>query len=254
MYGYVSGLEQPNTEVRIPKGQMTAGHAVGIICMDVPGHLFPGHVGNASTYNFPVLYQILEEVTVQQVFRADPTVLDALIRGGKELEKRGVRAISTHCGFFANYQKEVAAALNVPVFLSSILQLPLISRALKPSQKVGIITADSTSLSASLLSACGVDDPSTLVVAGFQDLPESKNILQGTGHYNSAKIEEELVGLARQLVNDNPNIGAFLLECASLPTYAWSIQNAVNRPVFDFVTMINWIYDAVVRRPFAGFR
>jgi hypothetical protein len=38
-----------------------------------------------------------------------------------------------------------------------------------------------------------------------------------------------------------------------MPPYAWAIQNAVRLPVFDFITMINWIYDAVVRKPFAGF-
>jgi len=74
-----------------------------------------------------------------------------------------------------------------------------------------------------------------------------------TGNYNASEMEHELVDIARQLVSDNLDIGALLLECANLPPFAWSIQRAVNLPIFDFVTMINWIYDAVVRRPFAGF-
>ena len=252
VYGYMSGSEQPD-EVLIPNERRIAGNAIGILLLDVLCPMLPGDVANASTFNFPVCYKILEGVTAERVFRADPSVLAEVINGGKELEKQGIRAIVADCGFFGNYQREVAAALDIPVFLSSLLQIPLISRALKPSQKVGVICADSTSLKPGLLSACGVDDPSAIVVAGAQDLPESKNIGLCTGQYNSAKIEQELVSLASKLVKDNPDIGAILLECSDMPPYSWSIQKSVNLPVFDFITMINWIHDAAVRRPFAGF-
>ncbi|GAH78122.1 unnamed protein product, partial [marine sediment metagenome] len=65
--------------------------------------------------------------------------------------------------------------------------------------------------------------------------------------------EQELVDFSKQVVNENPDIGALLLECSDMPPYARAIQEAVRLPVFDFTTMINWIYNAVVRRPFAGF-
>ena len=253
MYGYMPGLEQANERIVVAKERRVGGHAIGILLLDVLCPMLPGDVANASTYNFPVLYKVLDGVGVDQVFRADPTVLERLIRGGKELERQGVRAITSDCGYFGNYQKELATALDVPVFLSSLLQIPLISLSLKPSQKVGVICADSRSLSSSLLSACGVDDPSSIVVAGAEELPESKNLGLCTGRYNSLKMEQELVGLAVRLINDNPCIGAILLECSDLPPYAWSIQRAVNIPVFDFTTMIGWIYAAVVRQPFAGF-
>jgi len=252
IYGYTLGSEQP-AHYSISKGRMTAGFAIGILQLDGLRPLLPGDVSNATTFNFPVLYKVMKGITIERVLRADPSIIVDLIAGGKELEKQGVRAISTNCGFFGNYQKELAVALHVPVFTSSLLQIPLISRALKPNQKIGIITAESTSLSTSLLNACGTDDPSAIVVAGIQDLPECKNIPLMTGNYNAFKMEQELVNFARQLVSDNPDIGALLLECANMPPFAWSIQRAVNLPVFDFITMLNWIYDAVVRRPFAGF-
>ena len=66
-------------------------------------------------------------------------------------------------------------------------------------------------------------------------------------------IERELVGVAREVVSKNPDVGAFLLECTELPPYAWAIQKAVRLPVFDFTSLINWVYNAVVRRPFAGY-
>ena len=181
IYGYTLGSEHP-AHYSISKGRMTAGFAIGILQLDGLRPLLPGDVSNATTFNFPVLYKVMKGITIERVLRADPSIIVALIAGGKELEKQGVRAISTNCGFFGNYQKELAVALHVPVFTSSLLQIPLISRALKPNQKIGIITAESTSLSTNLLSACGTDDPSAIVVAGIQDLPECKNIPLMTGN------------------------------------------------------------------------
>jgi hypothetical protein len=107
-------------------------------------------------------------------------------------------------------------------------------------------------LTPSALFQCGVDDLSGLVIYGAQDLPEFRNILECTGKFNSHKLEQELVGLARQMVSENPEIGAILLECSDMPPYAWAIQNATRLPVFDFITLIDWIHGGMVRRPFTG--
>jgi hypothetical protein len=176
-----------------------------------------------------------------------------IIEGGRELEKQGVRAIVGACGYFGHFQKQAAAILDVPVYLSSALQIPIIRRGLKPKQKVGVICASADSLTLRLLSQCGVYDLSDVVIAGAQDLPEFQRILQCAGSFNSSKIEEQLVGLARKFVSDSPDIGAILLECSDMPPYAWAIQKAVGLPVFDYTTLINWAYNAVVRRPLGGF-
>ena len=253
VYGFMPGPEQVNTQISIPKGQATAGNAIGILVLDLWYPYLPGNVANASTYNFPVQYKILRGSTIPQILSADPTLLDLIVEGGRELEKQGARAIIGACGYFGNYQKEAAAILDVPVFLSSVLQIPIIRRVLKPNQKIGVICAVADSLTPKLLSQCGIDDLSNVVIAGAQDLPEFQNILQCTGSFNSHEIEQQLVELAKQLVSKNPDIGAILLECSDMPPYAWAIQNAVKLPVLDFTTLINWVYNTVVRRPFAGF-
>ncbi len=247
------GPEQPDTQISVPKGQAIAGNAIGILVLDLWYPYLPGNVANGSTYNFSVLFKILKGSTIPQILSADPSLLDLIVQGGRELEEQGVRAIVGACGYFGNYQKEAAAALEVPVYLSSLLQIPIIRQALKPKQKVGIICAVAESLTPRLLSQCGVEDLSNIVIAGAQDLPEFQNIIQCKGHFNSYKIEQQLVDLAKQLVSNNPDIGAILLECSDMPPYALAIQNAVKLPVFDFITLINWIYNAAVRRPFIGF-
>jgi hypothetical protein len=44
-----------------------------------------------------------------------------------------------------------------------------------------------------------------------------------------------------------------LLECTLFPTHGRAVQEAVRMPVYDFVTLIDWVYSAVVRRSFQGY-
>ena len=60
-------------------------------------------------------------------------------------------------GFLALFQNELAGSVNIPVFTSSLMQVPLVYSMLKPSQKVGIITIHSRSLTQRHLSAVGAD-------------------------------------------------------------------------------------------------
>ena len=92
----------------------------------------PGCVNNASTFNFPVLYKVVEGYSSTQRGEGGefypPCLLDMMIGAAKELETQGVRAITGGCGFFSHFQKGVAAAVNVPVFLSSLRQIPITMR------------------------------------------------------------------------------------------------------------------------------
>lgn len=252
-FAYLPGPEPPDTEIRTPKGQATAGNAIGILVLDLWYPFLPGNVANASTYHFPVLFHILKGTTATQILHADSALLNMIVKGGQELEKQGVRAIIGACGYFGHFQEAASQRLKVPVFLSSILQVPIIMRGLKPKQKVGIICGSSPHLTPSLLSQCGVSDLSRVAIIGAENCAEFQNIRNSTGHLNSRQLEQELVSLAKQFVRQHPEVGALLLECSDMPPYAWAIQNAVRLPVFDFTTLINWVYEAVVRRPFAGF-
>ena len=66
------------------------------------------------------------------------------------------------------------------------------------------------------------------------------------------KAEQEVVGVAKRLVEGDSQIKAILLECSNLPPYAAAVQAAVNLPVYDFITMINHVFSAVVHKRFDG--
>lgn len=250
---YITGPGQPCTRIKVPERQSIAGIAIGILVTDSCYPLMPGNVANASSYNFPVLLKIMRGTTIRQVLSADPAVLENIVEAGKDLQQQGVRAIIGACGYFGNYQEKAAAALEIPVFMSSLLQVPIIIQSLKPEHRIGIICASFDSLTPETLSQCGINDQSRLVIIGAQDLPEFQNLFRCPQGFYSDKLEQEMIGLAKQFVADNPDIAAILLECSDMPPYAWAIQNAVKLPVFDYMTLINWVYQAVVRRPFSGF-
>ena len=77
--------------------------------------------------------------------------------------------------------------------------------------------------------------------------------IEETGLLDTDAVEQEVVTAARNIAAREPDVKAILLECSLLPPYAAAVQEAVALPVFDYVTMINYVFSAVVRQRFAGF-
>ena len=237
------------------KGQYIYGQGIGILKLDNDFTPFiPGDVSNASTFNFPVTYEVVKGLTIERATSKDPTALEALIIAGKKLENSGVKAISSSCGYLGFFQCDLARVLRIPVFLSSLLQLPLISAMVGPNRKVGIICAREATFDKSLLEAVGVNPMLPIVVKGLDNFDNfCRSLINMAGYLDPERIEEEIVTLSKKMVEEAPSIGAILLECADLPPYSKAVQQAINLPVFDFVTMINYVFSATVRAKFEGF-
>jgi hypothetical protein len=232
-------------------GQASYGEAIGILLLDCFTPFIPGDVANATTYNFPVRFKKVEGLTTKRVLAKDPTAFEPLLAAAEELAGQGVRAVTGDCGFLALHQGRLASALEMPVLLSSLLQIPFISSIIGPDQKVGIVTADSKSLDETLLKAIGVEKGERLAIRGMEDQQAfSKAVIEETGVLDSEKVEMEAVSIAREMVEDEPKVGALLLECSCLPPYGRAIQKAVGLPVFDYVTMINYVHSAQVKDRF----
>src|SRR4051794_18491291 len=107
----------------------------------------PGDIGNATSFDFPVRYQVVKGASPDRlVLERDPSLLNPFIAGARDLERAGVRAITTSCGFLALFHRELADSVRVPVFSSALLQVPLVHAMLRRDQRVGILTAHSGAL------------------------------------------------------------------------------------------------------------
>jgi aspartate/glutamate racemase len=236
------------------KGQTSYGEAIGIILMESFMPFPPGCPGNASTFSFPVRYEVVRGANMERlVYQGDPELLQPFINAGWKLVKEGVKAITGNCGFMVLYHDLMAKEFPVPVFMSSLLQLPFVSRLLRPGEKVGIVTANGKTLTEKHLEVAANGAHVPVAIAGMEEQPHFYDAIHAEkGSLDFEKVEQEVVGVTRRLVAENEGVKAILFECTDLPPYAAAVQEAVELPVFDFTTLINYVYSALVRRRFEG--
>lgn len=252
-YGYLD-QSNDNCMVEMKKGQNIAGHSVGILYNEEVWYpMLPGNVVNACTYDFPVRLKAVPGSTCDRLFAGDPTLYDSVLSAAKDLQKEGVRAISAACGFYGNWQSRLAAELDIPVAISSLVQVPMVSSLLKPGQKIGILTAAKSGITPELLNSCGISNHNQLVIADMYFEPQFSAIVEDRGIFDNRIVKKEILSKATNLVDKYPEIGAFVLECSDMPPYSYLIQQETQRPVFDFITLIKWLHSSTTQTPYHGF-
>lgn len=249
--------------VRARRNHCCYGMGLGIILLDdvYPG--FPGDVRNASAYPFPVQYEIAEGVDIQAlVYREDKSpCLEPVKRAAARLERMGCRAIAAECGYFAYFQRDIASHVNVPVFMSSLLQVPLAQQLIGPRKTVGILVALSRFMSEAHLRAVGIALGSNYAIAGAQDEPgrcaefdhlwvESLRSPLPEAFYSRA--EAEFIGAATEFYRAHPEMGAMLLECTGMQPFARALQREIEIPVFSWGTLLDYAYSVAVHRDYYG--
>lgn len=216
---------------------------LGILMLETTFPRIKGDIGNPDTFSFPVLYETVPGATPQKVvIDADERLLDTFIAAGYALIAKGVQAIITSCGFLALFHKQMVAALPVPVFTSSLLQVHLAHAVIRSNQKIGIITASRLSLTKAHLAGVGIQDH-PLVIVGMEDQTEFSSVfLGGKPILNEHLCRQEIRSVAGQLIHHHPDIGAIVLECTNLPPYSDIVRQTTGLPVFDAVTMVNYVH------------
>lgn len=223
---------------------------LGVMQLDTKFERIPGDIGNVASYDFPAKVKIVSGASVQRVvIDGDPTLVDPFMAAAKELEAEGACAVTTSCGFMAPFQADIAAEVNIPVFLSSLLQIP-VAHAMTQG-RIGILTANGESLQERHLRAAGVPEHIPLAVRGLQGQPAFYDFI-----YNEAEkikpmeIEQEMLTMAQELIDENPDIGAFVFECHNMAPYAPAVSKTFGLPVFDIISFSHWIYSTIEKRSY----
>jgi Asp/Glu/hydantoin racemase len=235
------------TSGRVRGGFNQYGFTVGILMLDTRFPRIRGDMGNATTFPFPVRYHRVAGAHPDLVVRRGAEgLLPAFVAGARALEQEGVGAITTNCGFLVKYQRELAAAVRVPVFTSSLLLVPLVHRMLPPSQRVGVMTVNAASLAREHLEGAGIGPDVPLVVVGLETEKEFTHVLLDDQLELDVDLaREEHVRVARRLVAEHPDVGAIVLECTNMPPYTADIQRETGRPVFDILSLVRMAHDAL---------
>lgn len=231
-------------------GKTVYGATLGILMLDTRFPRIPGDTGNAQTWPFPVQYRIVRDASPEKVVLNDPTaLLDRFIAAGRDLVDSGCDGITTTCGFLSLLQGELAAALNVPVATSSLMQVPMVAATLPPGRRVGILTISPDTLTAAHLKAANVA-PDTPVMGTPADTQFARGILQDLPDMDFAQCREDLCTAALALTRTHPDLGAIVLECTNMVPYADDIRRLTGLPVYSIYSFACWFQAGLMPRSF----
>lgn len=233
-------------------GKAIYGAALGILMLEARFPRIAGDMGNAATWPFPVLYRVVRGASPEKVvLHGARGLLPDFIAAAKELVDLGAEAITTNCGFLSLFQRELAAAVDVPVATSSLMQVPWVQSTLPPGKRVGVVTISGSTLTPAHLEAAGValDTP----IAGTEHGREFFRVLIKAEKQDMdvAAAREDILDAGRELVARNPEVGAIVLECTNMPPYAAALQAELGLPVYDIYSMIAWFHAGLRPRVFA---
>jgi len=155
-------------------------------------------------------------------------------------------------GAFQPIAREIA---SVPVFMSSMIQCPMISCAFDKYDKILILTANGATLKPQkdcLLSSCGFNvDDDRFVIFGCQDVPGFDAVAKGA-KVDVEKVTPGIVALVKSIRQRMPNIRAICSECTELPPYSDALRKETGLPVFDSITNADFFISAFKDNPRFG--
>lgn len=258
LYTEETGFDPDNSDLTWWSGRNVSGVTIGLVQFRANLPMMPGNMGNATTFDFPMLYREMNSDNVLDVMATTPVknFTDGVVEAAKWLELQGVSAIMGNCGFFGHYQKAVQDQIDTPFFSSSLMMLPMIVRSMPRNKKVGVLTANGPLLSSGpAMENCGLsaeDKATRVVIEGCGDDLEFAAAMACTGKYNAARFEADVLAGIKRLLKKDKDIAVILLECTELSPHAVAVQKLTKMPVWDYTSLTEFIYHGCVRRPFVG--
>jgi len=227
-------------------GKAVYGAAVGILMLDARFPRIPGDMGNALTWDFPVLYRVVRGASPDRVVRRGAEgLLDDFIVAARALVADGADGITTNCGFLSLYQDDLARAVPVPVLSSSLMQVEMVNRTLAAGRRAGILTISAATLGRDHLAAANVPDGTPIgSTEGGREF--SRAILDNAPTLDVEAARADNVDAALALQRANPDLGAIVLECTNMCPYAADIAAATGLPVHSIVNLVAWFQAALV--------
>ncbi|SEQ48780.1 Asp/Glu/Hydantoin racemase [Virgibacillus subterraneus] len=213
---------------------------LGILMLDTDFYRPMGDIGNTDTFPFPVEYRIVEKATIDRVVKkGDNALIEPFIKSARYLEEKGVKAITTSCGFLSIFQQEIQNQLKVPFFASSLIQIPMLHTV--TGGRIGILTARKASLGKQHLEGARAGDI-PIAIEGMDDRPAfTAAIVDETHALDMEKVSLEMEEAVRMLISNYPDITAIVLECTNMPPYKRTIREMTDLPVFDITSLINYV-------------
>jgi len=206
---------------------------LGVVMLDTQFPRPEGDIGHPSAFGVPTRRCVITGAWPDKVVQSGAglrkgRVVTPILQLIRRLEQDGAKAITTSCGFLVLLQKEMQAAVKVPVITSSLLQLPAL---LALHDKVGVLTISFSKLGTEHLRAAGVprERLADVVVQGIDAKSEFATAI--SGNRASMDIEQagaDVLAAAIALKQRVPGLPCVVLECTNMPPYRAAIEAATG--------------------------
>lgn len=222
---------------------------VGVLMLDTFFPRIPGDIGNARSFAFPVRYKTVRGAQATKIMGDTPAgdLLPLFIEAARELEAEGVRCITTSCGFLGPFQKQLAAAVKVPVLTTALMQAPLIHAMLPPGQVIGVFTERAHHMNCGHFE--GVGWSPDVIPVQVQGMPDDAafpaTFIIGRRELDTEVLRAEMLAMTEDFMRTCPNPGAILFECTNFCPFSADVAAASGLPVFDINTLINSVYSTL---------
>ncbi|QRM32796.1 hypothetical protein [Microvirga sp. VF16] len=246
------GQSDPTALLR--PGKRIYGVSIGIAIMD---RRFPrpvGDLGNPRSFAFPVLYDVVHGVNNMPALSVEQTgdLFTPLYDSCMRLVDQGVAAITTTCGYAALLQERLAEKLPVPFAASSLVQIPSVLALLGGRRRIGVLAARGRSLTDRHLAATGVtaEQLGRIRKINLQEAPAFRRAIldaPGAEPLEVPAAAREIAALCKALADADSEIAGFVAECTNVGPYSAHIQAATGLPVWDSVSLVNWLHAGVAR-------
>lgn len=149
----ISNISRSMTSDKFQKLQPDQNYSIGILSIDYDYPPALGDVNDPDSFDHQVFYETIDGLTFEACQEAilTPEIEEEIRVAVKKLEEKGVIAITGDCGFLHAYQETVLNISCLPVFMSSLIQLPIIEATLRKDERIAIFTANSETFNQNLL-------------------------------------------------------------------------------------------------------
>ena len=172
--------------------------SLGIIRLDYDYPAAVGDIDHPGSFDYDVYYKVIPGLTFEmcQSGEISNKVKKHIIDSVKWFNEKRVSGITGDCGFMVNIQDIVREHTTLPVFMSSLVQLPTLVQSYGNKEKILVLTANGKSLldmKGLIYDLCNSDiENEQIVIFGCENINGFDAVAKGE-KVNTQVVEKDLI-------------------------------------------------------------
>jgi len=236
---------------RLYGGYTNYGQDIGVLMLDTQFPRIPGDIGNNFSYpGVHLRYKMVKNALGSKICtpEPDPEMIKPFIEAAKELEAEGCKAITTSCGYLLAFQEVLAKSVNIPVFTSGIMLVPLVRTMMGPEAKIAILTERPWNLNPAHFPKIGFDvnTDKNIVISGMREGSAFPALFID----NNLEEDEEVLRdcmllMAKDTMEKHPDTKAIVFECTNFGPWTKDVSDYTGVPVFGINQLLEFVASCV---------